>query len=105
MTLHPTLAAVTTRITERSHPYRSAYLTRLEAARTKGVHRAVLACTNLAHGFASFPPNDKLRLKQQRSPSVAIVSAYNDMLSAHQPFERFPAIIKESVRAVGGVAQ
>ncbi len=105
MTLHPTLAAVTARIAERSHPYRSAYLTRLEAARTKGVHRAVLACTNLAHGFASFPPNDKLRLKQQRSPSVAIVSAYNDMLSAHQPFERFPAIIKEAVRAVGGVAQ
>ncbi|MBC7501325.1 MAG: phosphogluconate dehydratase, partial [Herminiimonas sp.] len=105
MTLHPILSKVTARIIDRSQPYRSAYLMRLDAARTQGVNRSTLSCTNLAHGFAAFPANDKLVLKQQRSPSVAIVSSYNDMLSAHQPFERFPHIIKEAVRAAGGVAQ
>ncbi len=105
MPMHPAVAAVTKRIIERSRPYRKAYLTRLDAARGKGAHRGALSCTNLAHGFAAFPVNDKLVLKQQRAPSVAIVSSYNDMLSAHQPFERFPQIIKEAVRTVGGVAQ
>ncbi|MFC7514412.1 phosphogluconate dehydratase [Herbaspirillum sp. GCM10030257] len=105
MSLHPVIHTVTQRIIARSKPYRSAYLARIEAARTQGVHRGALACTNLAHGFAAFPANDKLRLKEQKAPSVAIVSAYNDMLSAHQPFERFPHIIKEAVRSVGGVAQ
>ncbi|MGH8806417.1 MAG: dihydroxy-acid dehydratase, partial [Noviherbaspirillum sp.] len=105
MSLHPALSRVAGRIVERSRPYRSAYLARLEAARLKGVHRGALACTNLAHGFAAFASHDKLVLRQQKAPSVAIVSAYNDMLSAHQPFERFPAIIKDAVRAAGGVAQ
>jgi phosphogluconate dehydratase len=99
------IAAVTARIVARSQPYRSAYLTRLDLAQSKGVHRGTLACTNLAHGFAAFPANDKLVLKQQKAPSVAIVSAYNDMLSAHQPFEHFPAVIREAVRNAGGVAQ
>jgi phosphogluconate dehydratase len=103
--MHPAVVAITERIIERSRPHRYAYLARLEEARGQGVHRSALSCTNLAHGFAAFPPNDKLMLKQQRAPSVAIVSAYNDMLSAHQPFERFPQIIKEAVRAAGGVAQ
>jgi phosphogluconate dehydratase len=105
MALHPALAATTDRIIKRSRPYRSAYLARLDAARQKGVQRGALACTNLAHGFAAFPANDKLKLKQQSAPSVAIVSAYNDILSAHQPYERFPPIIREAVRAAGGVAQ
>jgi phosphogluconate dehydratase len=105
MSLHPVIAAVTARIVERSKPYRSAYLTRLELARRKGVQRGALGCTNLAHGFAAFPQNDKLVLKEQKKPSVAIVSSYNDMLSAHQPFEHFPGIIKTAVREVGGVAQ
>ncbi|OWW20844.1 phosphogluconate dehydratase [Noviherbaspirillum denitrificans] len=105
MSIHPALASTTERIFKRSRPYRSAYLARLDAALLKGVQRGALACTNLAHGFAAFPANDKLRLKEQKAPSVAIVSAYNDMLSAHQPLERFPPIIKEAVRAAGGVAQ
>ncbi|MFL9926243.1 phosphogluconate dehydratase [Herbaspirillum lusitanum] len=105
MPLHATLASVTRRIAERSRPYRTAYLERIEAARHQGVQRGALACTNLAHGFAAFPPNDKLKLKQDKSPSVAIVSAYNDMLSAHQPFERFPEIIRQAARDAGGVAQ
>ena len=105
MSLHATLSRVTARIIKRSRPYRKAYLARLESARRQGVQRSGLACTNLAHGFAAFPVNDKLVLKQQKRPSVAIVSAYNDMLSAHQPFERFPQLIKDAVRSAGGVAQ
>ncbi|TFW06041.1 phosphogluconate dehydratase, partial [Oxalobacteraceae bacterium OM1] len=103
--VHPVLQAVTERVVARSRPYRSAYLARIDAARGKGVQRAALSCTNLAHGFAAFPANDKLKLKTLRHPSVAIVSAYNDMLSAHQPFEHFPHVIREAVREVGGVAQ
>ncbi|HJV85850.1 MAG TPA: phosphogluconate dehydratase [Noviherbaspirillum sp.] len=105
MPLHPALNTVTARVIKRSRPYRATYLARLEAARLQGVQRGALSCTNLAHGFASFPPDDKLKLKQLHAPSVAIVSAYNDMLSAHQPFERFPHIIKEAARGVGAVAQ
>ncbi|HEY4542874.1 MAG TPA: phosphogluconate dehydratase [Noviherbaspirillum sp.] len=105
MPIHSKLVAVTQRIVKRSRPYRASYLARLEAARAQGVHRSALACTNLAHGFASFPANDKLWLKEQKVPSVAIVSAYNDMLSAHQPFERFPRVIKDAAREAGAVAQ
>lgn len=105
MLVHATLASVTERIVKRSQPYRQVYLSRLDAAKHQGVQRSNLSCTNLAHGFAAFPQNDKLRLMQDRSPSVAIVSSYNDMLSAHQPFEQFPRIIKDAVRKVGGVAQ
>jgi phosphogluconate dehydratase len=105
MAIHTTIANVTSRIAERSRPYRTAYLHRLDAANHQGVQRGALSCTNLAHGFAAFPASDKLLLKQDKSLSVAIVSAYNDMLSAHQPFARFPEIIKNAVRAAGGVAQ
>jgi phosphogluconate dehydratase len=105
MALHPVLKAVTDRIVKRSGSSRAAYLAHLDAARIPAVQRTALACTNLAHGFAAFPANDKLKLKETKRPSVAIVSAYNDMLSAHQPFERFPAIIKEAVRKVDAVAQ
>jgi phosphogluconate dehydratase len=105
MSVHTTVKSVTARIAQRSQPYRDIYLARLDAARHQGVQRSNLSCTNLAHGFAAFPQNDKLRLMQDRSPSVAIVSSYNDMLSAHQPFERFPQIIKQAIREAGGVAQ
>ncbi|MFT5591134.1 MAG: phosphogluconate dehydratase [Bradyrhizobium sp.] len=105
MTLHPVLTSVTDRIIERSRPSRGAYLARMEAALQQGVQRNALSCTNLAHGFAAFPANDKLALRQARLPSVAIISAYNDMLSAHQPFERFPQLIKDAARKAGGVAQ
>jgi len=105
MALHPVVDAVTQRIIKRSKPSRGAYLAHLDAARMKGVQRGALSCTNLAHGFAAFPANDKLKLKEFKKPSVAIVSSYNDMLSAHQPFESFPAIIKDAVRKVDAVAQ
>jgi phosphogluconate dehydratase len=105
MTLQAKVKEVTERITARSKPHRSAYLSRLEHARRQGVQRGALSCTNLAHGFAAFPSNDKLRLKQDKSLSVAIISSYNDMLSAHQPFEKYPQIIKSAVQKAGGVAQ
>jgi phosphogluconate dehydratase len=105
MAVHPVVEKVTQRIIERSRPSRQAYLAHLDAARVKGVQRGTLACTNLAHGFAAFPANDKLRLREQKQPSVAIVSSYNDMLSAHQPFEYFPKVIKDAVRDIGAVAQ
>ncbi len=105
MALHPVVETVTNRIIKRSRASRAAYLAHLDAARIQGVQRSALSCTNLAHGFAAFPANDKLKLKEYRKPSVAIVSAYNDMLSAHQPFEAFPAIIKDAVRKVDAVAQ
>ena len=105
MVLHPVVEAVTRRIIERSRPSRAAYLAHLDAARLQGPQRGALSCTKLAHGFAAFPANDKLILRQVKQPSVAIVSSYNDMLSAHQPFEHFPAIIKDAVRQAGAVAQ
>ncbi|MDN4052708.1 phosphogluconate dehydratase [Massilia sp. YIM B02763] len=105
MAVHPVVEQVTNRIIERSRHSRQAYLAHVEAARIKGVQRGALSCTNLAHGFAAFPANDKLKLREQKQPSVAIVSSYNDMLSAHQPFEYFPKVIKEAVREVGAVAQ
>jgi phosphogluconate dehydratase len=103
--VHPVVEKVTQRIIKRSRPSRQAYLAHLDAARVKGVQRGTLACTNLAHGFAAFPASDKLRLREQKQPSVAIVSSYNDMLSAHQPFEYFPKVIKDAVREIGAVAQ
>src|SRR4051812_18964471 len=105
MAVHPVVEKVTNRIIQRSRPSRQAYLAHLDAARVKGVQRGALSCTNLAHAFAAFPASDKLKLREYRQPSVAIVSSYNDMLSAHQPFESFPAIIKDAVREVGAVAQ
>jgi phosphogluconate dehydratase len=103
--MHPVVDAVTNRIIKRSRASRAAYLAHLDAARVQGVQRNALSCTNLAHGFAAFPANDKLILKADKKPSVAIVSSYNDMLSAHQPFEAFPRIIKDAVREIGAVAQ
>ena len=105
MTLHPIVAAVTDRIRRCSAPTRSAYLERIERARADGVARKSLSCTNLAHTFAASDSNDKAILREARWPNMAIVSSYNDMLSAHQPLERFPALIKQAAREAGAVAQ
>jgi phosphogluconate dehydratase len=102
--LHPRVAEVTARIRERSQGTRSAYLERIRAARSDRAVRAQHSCTNLAHGFAAMGP-DKEALKRQPWPNVAIISAYNDMLSAHQPYERYPAMIRAAVREAGAVAQ
>jgi len=102
---HPVIAEVTARITERSRPERTAYLERLDAAADRGPSRTKLACANLAHGFAASGPIDKAALRGKVKPNIAIVSAYNDMLSAHQPFESFPAQLKRAVIRSGGIAQ
>jgi phosphogluconate dehydratase len=99
------IADVTARIVERSRPTRTAYLTRMEAMRRTGPRRGALGCANLAHGFAACGVHDKAELRADVVPNLGIVTAYNDMLSAHQPYERFPAIIKEAAREAGGVAQ
>src|SRR6266849_3847752 len=77
----------------------------MDTARRQGSVRAGLSCTNLAHGFAASDATDKEALKLMRWPNVAIVSAYNDMLSAHQPLERYPALIKRAAREAGATAQ
>ncbi|MBO9648795.1 MAG: phosphogluconate dehydratase [Variovorax sp.] len=105
MNLHPVLAAVTDRIRIRSAASRATYLSRLERARAKGPIRQALGCTNLAHAYAAAPAGDKIMLREMRRPNLAIVSSYNDMLSAHQPFERFPEIIKRAAREAGATAQ
>jgi phosphogluconate dehydratase len=102
---HPVIAAVTKRITDRSTKQRTAYLERLDAAAERGPARAKLACANLAHGFAASDKRDKRALRRMVKPNIAIVSAYNDMLSAHKPFESYPAALKQSVIEAGGIAQ
>ncbi|WLR93166.1 phosphogluconate dehydratase [Shinella zoogloeoides] len=99
------IEAITARIVERSKPLREPYLDRVRAAASKGVHRAVLSCGNLAHGFAVCSPAEKDALAGDRVPNLGIITSYNDMLSAHQPFETYPALIREAAREAGGVAQ
>ncbi|GGP25186.1 phosphogluconate dehydratase [Silvimonas amylolytica] len=103
--VHPRLAEVTRRIVERSRESRERYLARLDAAASKEPLRKGLACTNLAHAWAASPEKDKIMLREMRRPNVAIVSSYNDMLSAHQPLETYPAIIKKAALEVGATAQ
>ena len=96
---------VTDRIIERSTTTRAAYLAKIEKARRDGPHRGVLSCGNLAHGFAACSTDDKADLRSMTKANIAIVSSYNDMLSAHQPYESYPQIIKQAVSDVGSVAQ
>ncbi len=105
MPLHSTLTAVTQRITQRSQATRSAYLQRLDtaASRQRGSDR--LGCANVAHAIAGLPVNDKLRIVAERAPNIAIINAYNDMLSAHAPLQHYPDIIKTEARRLGATAQ
>ena len=103
--MHPVVDSVTSRICERSKGSRDAYLEQMKKAEEAGVHRSRLSCGNLAHGFAACGDSDKQVLKLSNSVNVAIVNAYNDMLSAHQPFETYPDIIRAAVRELGSVAQ
>jgi phosphogluconate dehydratase len=103
--LHPTLRTVTARIAQRSQALRQAYLARIDKliARPRGSDR--LGCANVAHAFAAMPANDKLRVVAQRAPHIAVVTSYNDMLSAHQPYEGFPALIRDEARKHGATVQ
>ncbi|MEM0935654.1 MAG: phosphogluconate dehydratase [Pseudomonadota bacterium] len=104
MALHPTLEAVTARIEDRSRPLREAYLERMRRAAETGPARAHLSCGNQAHAYAASGA-DKDTLASARQPNLGIVTAYNDMLSAHQPFETFPDQIRAAARRAGGTAQ
>ncbi len=108
MTIHPKVAEVTERIRARSAASRALYLKRVAAAVASGrsgTRRGNLACGNLAHGFAACGVDDKAALKGDVVPNIGIITAYNDMLSAHQPYETYPELIREAAREVGGVAQ
>ena len=104
MSHHPTLTRVTDRIVRRSAALRGGYLACIDAARLDAPARTRLGCGNLAHGFAAAGA-DKALLRGGRGPNLAIVSAYNDMLSAHQPMEHYPALIRMAARNAGGAAQ
>ncbi|HET7223677.1 MAG TPA: dihydroxy-acid dehydratase, partial [Rhodanobacteraceae bacterium] len=105
MSLHPVIAEVTARIVNRSRVTRSAYLERIDNARGDGVHRRELSCGNLAHGFAACATNDKAALRGEVTPNIGMVTAYNDMLSAHQPYEPYPELIRHTARKLGATAQ
>ncbi len=111
--LHPTVLAVTRRIQERSGPTRSAYLAQLDAAAQRRPGADRMGCANVAHAFAAMPDNDKtrvtgldkLKVVADKGPNVAIVNAYNDMLSAHAPLQHYPDLIKTEARKHGATAQ
>ena len=103
--MHETVLEVTGRVRAKSRDSRDSYLQRMAEARRQGPHRGELSCGNLAHGFAAAPAQDKMLLRQGRRANIGIVTSYNDMLSAHQPFETFPAVIKEAARKAGATAQ
>ncbi|ALS98197.1 phosphogluconate dehydratase [Lacimicrobium alkaliphilum] len=103
--MNPIIQRVTDRIIKRSQKTRDEYLQKIDKARRDGPHRGVLSCGNLAHGFAACNPDDKSSLRSMTKANIAIVSAYNDMLSAHQPYETYPQLIKQAVHEVGSVAQ
>ena len=105
MKLNARIGEVTERIAKRSYERRSRYLEKIKEAATRGPKRGALGCSNLAHGFAACNMQDKSDLKGNAKANIAIISSYNDMLSAHQPFERFPGLIKDACRGAGAVAQ
>ncbi|MCV2894675.1 phosphogluconate dehydratase [Lentibacter sp. XHP0401] len=104
MKMNTTVQHVTDRIIMRSQTTRRDYLERMDAARAKGVARGHLSCSGQAHAYAA-ADEDKARLVGEGAGNLGIVTAYNDMLSAHQPFESYPALIKSAVREAGGTAQ
>lgn len=103
--MHPVIQQVTDRIMARSEKSRAIYLQRIEQARQRGPHRGALNCGNLAHGFAACSSQEKSDLRSLTKANIGIISSYNDMLSAHQPYEAYPAIIKKAVAEIGSVAQ
>ncbi|WP_434937598.1 phosphogluconate dehydratase [Shewanella sp. HL-SH8] len=103
--MHSVVQSVTDRIIERSKNSRKGYLAALEDAKAKGVHRSALSCGNLAHGFAACKPADKDALRQLTKANIGIVTSFNDMLSAHQPYEDYPKLLKQACEEVGSVAQ
>jgi phosphogluconate dehydratase len=105
MSVHRTVSAVTEKIIARSKTGRKNYLEKIERAIDRQPKRRSLGCANIAHGFAACGPGDKNALRNGSGPNLAIVTSYNDMLSAHQPFEFYPDLIRQAAREAGGTAQ
>ena len=105
MTLHSTVADVTEQIRERSRVSRSAYLKRLDSAATRAVNAERMGCSNVAHAVAGMPLDDRFKVVTERAPNIGIVTAYNDMLSAHTPMQSYPELIKREARLHGATAQ
>lgn len=105
MSVHKTIKDVTDRIAARSELTRRDYLDRLDGQKRIGVNRGVLSCGNLAHGFAACAPGDKAALAGDTVLNLGIVTSFNDMLSAHQPYESYPDILKQAARDIGATAQ
>lgn len=113
MNIHPSVAAVTARITERSRPTRQAYLQQVDAAASQDPGAQRLGCANVAHAFAAMPEDDKsrataldkIKVVAPRAPNIGIVNAYNDLLSAHAPLQHYPDLIKDEARKLGATAQ
>ena len=103
--LHPAVASITARIIERSRPRRSAYLAQIDAAATRARGADRMGCANLAHAVAGSPPDDRFKIIAERAPNIGIVTAYNDMLSAHTPMQPYPDLIKAEARKHGATAQ
>ena len=97
-TPHPVLTEVTQRIEARSQASRYAYLHMVQSAKRPGPYRDALGCANQAHAYAAMPDAEKWTLRQVREPNVGIVTAYNDMLSAHKPYEDYPGLDRKSTR-------
>ena len=102
----PKLAEITERIIERSRPTREKYLAKIRSAKQMGrLERNQLGCSNLAHGYAAMPKSIKIEMLQETVPNLGIITAYNDMVSAHQPFKNFPDQIKDEAQKNGATAQ
>ena len=105
MSVTAQISAVTEKIVARSKDSRARYLDKIDDAVARQPRRKALGCANVAHGFAACGPQDKDMLRNGAGPNIGIVTAYNDMLSAHQPFETYPDLIRNAARAAGGTAQ
>ncbi len=103
--MNPIVELVTQKIIARSKESREAYLAKIDAAKSATVHRSQLSCGNLAHGFAACSPDDKSSLKSMVKSNIGIITSYNDMLSAHQPYEHYPERLKNALHAVGAIGQ
>lgn len=103
--MNPIVEHITQKIIARSKESREAYLAKIDAAKSATVHRSQLSCGNLAHGFAACSPDDKSSLKNMVKSNIGIITSYNDMLSAHQPYEHYPERLKNALHAVGAIGQ
>ena len=103
-TIHPIVEQVTRRIRERSAQSRAAYLEQVDAMAARPPGAQSMGCANVAHAFAALPGTDKIRIVEEKGPNVGIVTAYNDVLSAHAPFAHYPDILKDEARRNGATA-